>query len=278
MRKLLKLKEWVTVPEAAQHLSQMLSEPVSETDILQMALGGHIRLSVNFPNTARAKIGKVIPYKDVPLVKLPDLTGKEIMYADGYPLDNRLDFLDLAEDTPFIHFDKKISRIDGTWDLAMKGGERIDIEFELHQRIGGPEVTMINLEGTFLNRPDGAWAALQEQFPDEIRVDEKGHRKKVSGGFYPAGGLIDDCIKVIRTSELIEFQKRMLGHQDQEAPLGGRERGALLNIIGALLEQLNQKDAATISGILDAHPSAQGLSKRNLEEKFAAARRSLKAS
>lgn len=278
MSKLLKLKEWVTVPEAAQHLSQMLSETVSETDILQMALVGHIKLSVNFPNTAKAKLGRVIPYKDVPLVKFPGLDGREITHAEGYPLDDSTDFFDWTEDTPFIHFGKKISRIDGVWDLAMRGNEKIDIEFELQQIIGGPEVTMINIDGTFLNRQDGVWAFLQDQFPDEVKIDEKGNKRKKPGGYYPAGGLGHDCIKVVRTSELIDFQKRMLGQQDQGEQLSDRERTTLLNTIGALLEQLDQKDAATIDAILEKYPTAQGLKKRTLEEKFAAARRSLKSS
>ncbi|MDP4835522.1 MAG: hypothetical protein NWS01_00020, partial [Burkholderiales bacterium] len=65
MSKILKLRQWVTVPEAARHLTQIMSEPVAEADVLQFALDGHIKLSVNFPNQAKARIGQIRPFKDV---------------------------------------------------------------------------------------------------------------------------------------------------------------------------------------------------------------------
>jgi len=63
----------------------------------------------------------------------------------------------------------------------------------------------------------------------------------------------------------------------EEKPLGYRERTTLLNIVGALLELHNQKDAATIGEILERYPAVPGLKQRTLEDKFAAARRSLKS-
>lgn len=156
MSKLFKLKEWVTIPDAARHLSQIVNEPVSEADVLQMALDGHLKLTVDFPNRAKARIGRVIPYKDVPHHELPSLDGKgTFTYADGYPLHDIKNGAQLQGETPFIHFEKEVVSIDGLWDLAMLGNERIDIEFDLQNLIGGPEVTMTNIEGTFLNRSDG---------------------------------------------------------------------------------------------------------------------------
>lgn|GEM_PF-487871 len=55
--KLFKLKEWLTVPEAARHLSNLFGEAVSEADVLRLALDGHLKLSVNFVNHAKAKRG-----------------------------------------------------------------------------------------------------------------------------------------------------------------------------------------------------------------------------
>ena len=50
MKKLLKLREWLTVPEAAGHLSILFGEDVTEADVLRLALDGHLTLSVNFVN------------------------------------------------------------------------------------------------------------------------------------------------------------------------------------------------------------------------------------
>lgn len=50
--KLFKLKDWLTVEDAARHLSGVFSEPVSEADILRLALDRRLTLSVNFVNGA----------------------------------------------------------------------------------------------------------------------------------------------------------------------------------------------------------------------------------
>jgi hypothetical protein len=38
--KLFKLKKWLTVPEAARHLSTLFEEAVSEADVLRLVLDG----------------------------------------------------------------------------------------------------------------------------------------------------------------------------------------------------------------------------------------------
>ena len=60
----LKLREWLTIPETVRHLSNILDEEVSESDLLRIALDGHLKLSVYFVNHAYARCGKVVPYED----------------------------------------------------------------------------------------------------------------------------------------------------------------------------------------------------------------------
>ena len=235
MSKLFKLKEWVTIPDAARHLSQILKEPVEESDVLQLALDGHIKISVDFPNRAKARMGRVVPFKDVPMRELPPvkLGGEQLRYPDGYLL-HELSLGDrLNDETPFICFYKDVVSIDGLWDLSLKGSERLDIEYHLQQLIGGPEITLINIGGTLLNRKDGTWAALQDQFDDDIVQGPDGTKKSIKGGYFPAGGLGTDCTRVIRTSEIIEFQAKLEG-TTTEKPLSTRERNTLLTIIAAL--------------------------------------------
>ena len=63
--KLFKLKKWLTVPDAARHLSILFDEEVSEADVLQLALDRHLKLSVNFVNNADAKCGaKFLPFEE----------------------------------------------------------------------------------------------------------------------------------------------------------------------------------------------------------------------
>ena len=65
--------------------------------------------------------------------------------------------------------------------------------------------------------------------------------------------------------------------------LANREKVTLLNIIGVMLELMKSlklgrnSDAAVIKEMIENYPEKQGISKRTLEEKFAAANKSLKA-
>ena len=63
--KLFKLKEWLTIPETAKHLSIMFGEDVTEADVLRLGLDRHLKLSVNFVNHAYAKRGdKFLPFDE----------------------------------------------------------------------------------------------------------------------------------------------------------------------------------------------------------------------
>jgi hypothetical protein len=48
MSKLFRLREWLTLPEAARYLSGALSEQVGEADVLRHGLDGQLKLSVFF--------------------------------------------------------------------------------------------------------------------------------------------------------------------------------------------------------------------------------------
>lgn len=65
MSKLFELKEWLTLDEAANHLSSVFGEPVTIADIYQLALDNHIMLSVNFINLAEAKKVELINVADL---------------------------------------------------------------------------------------------------------------------------------------------------------------------------------------------------------------------
>lgn len=63
MSKLFKLKEWLTVPDAARHLSVIYEEEVTEADVLQLALSGNLKLSINFVNKKFAKFGRIVNWE-----------------------------------------------------------------------------------------------------------------------------------------------------------------------------------------------------------------------
>lgn len=55
MSKLLKLKEWVTVPQAATYLSDKLGEEVSTHDLFQLAVEARLKLFFHFKNIKAEK-------------------------------------------------------------------------------------------------------------------------------------------------------------------------------------------------------------------------------
>jgi len=55
MGKLFKLKEWMTVADAARHISSLCEEEVNEADVLRLALDGHLKIAVNLVNGVYAR-------------------------------------------------------------------------------------------------------------------------------------------------------------------------------------------------------------------------------
>lgn len=70
MSKLFKLKKWLTLDEAANHISNVLGEPVTLADIYNFALDEHLILSVNFVNIVKAKKVTFIKKGDVKYKKV----------------------------------------------------------------------------------------------------------------------------------------------------------------------------------------------------------------
>lgn len=63
--KLFRLKEWLTLAEAANYLSTIFGESVCVADVLRLGLDRHLKLSVNFVNHATARRGdNFIPFQE----------------------------------------------------------------------------------------------------------------------------------------------------------------------------------------------------------------------
>ncbi len=126
-----------------------------------------------------------------------------------------------------------IVTISGIYDLPMIGGEALDVEHACQQLTGGPEITLIYIDGTLVRSTDGVYWKVQDSFePHEISLPD-GTKKKIPRSYYPAGGLPPDSVLVVRTSALLavaEPEKEGIS----EKPLSTRERDTLLTIIAVL--------------------------------------------
>ena len=261
---LYKLKEWLTVPDAAAHLSIAFGEEVTEADVLRLGLDRHLTLSVNFVNHGHGRLGKVVPVERATVVMLKTLMPgeKPLKTVKGTYLSN-------GEVLEFVHPEEtKVDSIDGIWDLPMCGGERLDVEHWNQELTGGPDVTLINLGETFVNRPDGTWCQLHVQLEVRVRDQDgdervwiktealpngsklvmrekgfKGHLRERS--WIPAGGLPDDAVLVVRTAALDDLKARVSKSSpsdggeppSEDKRLGTTERTSLLIIIAGLAKR-----------------------------------------
>lgn len=301
MGKLFNLKEWLTVADAARHLSIVFGEDVAEADVLRLALDRRLRLSVYFVNHARARCGNVVHLEQVDWTLVPTIkgAGMRVETAAGYSVeqDNGLrasaKLITLLKDIPaaewpnwmplpnslnidgerFLDLPESITTLRGVWDLPMIGNERLDIEHEYQHLTGGPAVTLQGLDGPFVEGCDGKICQLQESYDEnefqpgssarlewlkrhiaENNIEgakaesllnqhreerekflERRKTQPANENYYPAGGLPDDAVIVVRTEALREFEQSVNGAPSgSEKPIVTSERNSLLTIIAAL--------------------------------------------
>ncbi|WNC69084.1 hypothetical protein RI845_02760 [Thalassotalea nanhaiensis] len=270
MSKLFKLKEWLTLKEAANHISTVLGESVTLADIYRLALDKHITLSADFVNGAQARTGKFVKTDDIEFRKVENhlFTGEKLEDPYLSPLNNET----YVFEDDWVSLDSKTVSIKGLWDLTMIGSEALDIEHYYQQETSGLKVTLTCLEGTLLRQGDvicqlqsdfddneyqqGSKAAKQklEQFitsnkltDDEIkklRDEYQTERKAYLGGkrefervpsYYPSGGLDEhDYVLVVKTNEVTRFIQSLEGTPPEAKPLTSKERNSLLVLLGAV--------------------------------------------
>jgi len=216
MSKLFTLKQWLTMPDAARHLSGVFGEEVSEADVLRLGLDGHLTLSVNFVNGAAAHLGKVISEEDAkakvfsrditnPLMREAREFGDTTVGAihekrRTFPEEIRKAFeagtlfwwvTDLKlDDEHFIHLEDEVSHIDmgDVWDLPLIGNERLDVEHRFQQLTDGPAIEGTNLNGTFAKKDDCTYASLQERFDSpDMRAEYEGMKKAFESALAKSG-------------------------------------------------------------------------------------------
>lgn len=184
--KLLSLKEWLTLDDAAHHLSLLFEEEVAVADVLRLALDGHLTLSVWFVNKTMARKGRLVPLSECKMSILPNFKGnppKATMPMQHSITHEELavvlpelkddiaernifltpDALRWSDNDEWLVHDEDVVSIDGIWDLPMVGGESLDVEHRFQMETDGPAITLCNIEGAFVRR-DGIYCQLMEDF------------------------------------------------------------------------------------------------------------------
>lgn len=229
MSKLLQLKKFFTMKEAASYLSSVLEESVSETDIYGFALDRHLTLSVKFNSLIEMSPGYEFADADLP-----------------YSADDNNCFVNRFGHRVF--FEDVVMISEGIWDLSMLGGEFIEID-ALHKTATG--------EGTWERPRIDAVILKKNAIFCKLKclgsnIDEAPH-------VIPEGEARDltekriDCLTlgyyshniVIRKEELSRFIDSLDDEPEatpviaEDKPLMARERNILLKMIGAFCNELN---------------------------------------
>jgi hypothetical protein len=262
MSKLFKLKDWLTIPDTAKHLSGVLEEEVGDADVLQMGLDGHLKISAHFVNGCVAIKTKRIPVEQARSV--PSLDGKHTVIL-GTPI----------APGEVLEFDNEICYIASyaVFDLPMIRGEICAVQQICQRLTGGPLVEMSDIHGVFVANSFGDLFQIQADAADhpKAKIMAYGKERNDPTRYYPASRLPDDAVLVVRTEALRELEKSIAGKSSSlPIPLAATERHMLLKQIGALSlalaeqskkykrgEKPNGLQIANFAGeIIDALPGA----------------------
>jgi hypothetical protein len=236
MGKLFNLKEWLTVADAARHLSIVFGEDVTEADVLRLGLDGRLRLSVYFVNHATAEQAKWVAWKE--WAELVDLTR-----AMDEKLGLKIEKSSQDEERPVLRGDGRIVELSGIWDLSMTGGESLDVEHQWQMMTGGAPVELVEMDGVLVTDVNGQLYRLMDHFdgnPYASDAQKKECRNRPlydKENYFPAGGLPKDAVIVVRTEALRELEQSVNGAPNgADKPLTTTERNTLLTIIAALCD------------------------------------------
>jgi hypothetical protein len=264
MSKLFKLKKWLTVPDAAKHLTTVFGEEVTEADVLRFALDGELKLSIQLVNGAYGRPCVPVNIEELEWDEMPNLCGVGVLKI---PKHGRI----WQDGKGVFQVLKGVTQLDDSvWDLPMTGGERVDVEFRYQLLTNGPEVTTISLEGVLIECTNGDLFEVQTRYArskQDILTKPFLH----PDDFHAAGGLPDDGVFVVRIGALTDFIQSVNEEQPiTEKPLGTTERNTLLTIIAAMAKEakLNIDPPGKAAGYIEGLTAQLGarVSKRAIED------------
>jgi hypothetical protein len=257
MSKLLKLKEWLTIPETARHLSSLFGEPVTDADVLRLGLDERIKLSVNFLHSTHARLAGLVPLHDALAQGICREIRPGVLVWGESDIPTADTILDGGQHLPqesairfdydnFLRMENRVSTIIGVWDLPLIGAERVDVENRFHKLTGGPEVTVEHIDGAFIKDEDGSFAVLQESYHSPEIERDLGDSpwyepQDHPGNYFSVDRLPEQSILVIRAAELTRFQSSLL-----EKPIAAQTENPAVQAE----ETLSPQDKRKIKGLL----------------------------
>jgi len=255
LSKLFKLKRWLSVVDAAEHLARAFGEKVTESDVLRFALDGELTLSVFLVNGAFVSPCLKVNIEEIEWDEVPSLDGKATLkiLRGGRVWQDEMGTFQVQE---------KIIELDAdVFTLPMTGGERVDVEYRYQLLTGGPERTAVTLDGVLVASDDGQMFQIQTR--RACKEPDSWLTLFHPDGFHPAGALPEDGVLVVRTDALTKFIHSLSGQSKaDEKPLGTIERRTLLTIIAVLCKEakIDYAQPAKAAGMILSTATKMGLS------------------
>jgi len=152
MSKLFNLREWLTIDETAQYLTDALDESVYPKDVYRLVQEGHLGLSVNFVNETDAVRGEIVGVDEVEWGEVPSDFSHEITIEDSDVLEKPLRWMRSVQldENRFFNKTDKVEPINGIYDLMMLGPEKQILEQLCQDLVNGATVKISNLNGSFV--------------------------------------------------------------------------------------------------------------------------------
>lgn len=181
--RLLKLKPWLTLAQAAQHLSDIMDDTLTEADVLSLGLEGHLKLSLRLPPGTVADCWDLPEERDIGLGYWEDLRQPDVTQP---------------------------RQIGGVWDLPMFPPTTLEVESLSNEYSHLPRLSVDGMGGALVERPHTTPTNDPYGLADEtpaircrLRVEKAGSSSPAS--LLPAGSEI-----VVRSAALSEFTSAVL--------------------------------------------------------------------
>lgn len=137
MNKLLKLKKYLSINDAADYLSATLEEKVSIADIYELSLEGHLAISIRLTNQAYAKKVSLVP---------------ELEQVDS---EERIESVQAEE------VDERVHIFNGIYDLAMIGEERFEVRKLYEREVQRESPVLSELSGFYVKHKGSIYKFLE---------------------------------------------------------------------------------------------------------------------
>ncbi len=168
----------------------------------------------------------------------------------------------------------------------------------IHAHLTNTGGELITLDGFFVSDNEGTMWQIMEHQPSSHYKTPDGEEKEVAAFYHPSGVFPEEAELIVQRQHIESFEKSLSESSDIEpTPLPQRTETSYLNMIAALLDVITEgipsvetpsgligpavgfkSEAKLITAIAHHYRGIDGLSKRNLEQKFPAAKRNLNTS